>query len=81
MGYYVVKRDQDVGGTPSDFYFYTNAENVGVEDADNPLNGETQWGTDSTKKKVFENESDAVAILNDSSIMPPNFQGAEVVSE
>ena len=81
MGYYVVKRDQDVGGTPFDFYYYTNAENVGVEDTDNPLNGETQWGTDFTKKKVFENESDAVAIFNDSSAMPPNFQGAEIVSE
>ena len=81
MGYYVVKRDQDVGGSPSDFYYYTNVENDGVEDTDNPLNGETQWGTDSTKKKVFENESDAVAIFNDSAAMPPNFQGAEVVSE
>ena len=81
MGYYVVKRDQDVGGSPSDFYYYTNVENDGVEDTDNPLNGETQWGTDSTKKKVFANESDAAAVLNNASIMPPNFQGAEVVSE
>ena len=36
MGYYVVKRDQDVGGSPSDFYYYTNVENDGVEDTDNP---------------------------------------------
>ena len=54
MGYYVVKRDQDVGGSPSDFYYYTNVENDGVEDTDNPLNGETQWGTDSTKKKCLQ---------------------------
>lgn len=81
MGYYVVKRNQDVGGTPSDFYYYTNTENVGVEDEDSPLNGETQWGTDSSKKKVFANESDATAIFNDSSMMPPNFQGAEIVSD
>tara|TARA_Y100000004_G_C8658429_1_gene304143 strand:- start:5 stop:250 length:246 start_codon:yes stop_codon:yes gene_type:complete len=81
MGYYVVKRDQDVGGSPSDFYYYTNVENDGVEDTSDPLNGETQWGTDFTKKKVFANESDAQSVLDNSSYTPPNFQGAEVVSE
>ena len=33
------------------------------------------------EEKVFANESDAAAVLNDASVMPPNFQGAEVVSE
>lgn len=81
MGYYVVKRDQDVDGSAFDFYYYANVENDGVEDTENTLNGETQWGTDSSKKKVFASESDASAVLNDSSEMPPNFAGAEVVSE
>jgi hypothetical protein len=71
MGYYVIKRDQDVGGTPTDFYYYENEVDVGTSD-------EAHWGTDASLKEVFSSESDAQAIFNN---MPPNFNGAEIVSE
>ena len=52
MGYYVVKRDQDVGGSPSDFYYYTNVENDGVEDTDNPLMEKHSGGRIPRRKSV-----------------------------
>jgi len=81
MGYYAVKRGQDVGGSSSDFYYYTDVVHDGVEDTENSLNGEAQWGTDSSKKKIFANKSDVDVILKDANVTPPNFIGAEVVSE
>ena len=74
MGYYVIKRDQDVGGTPTDFYYYENEVGVGTTD-------QAHWGVDTSLKKVFSSESDAQAIFTDAEKFPPNFKGAEIVSE
>ena len=74
MAYYVIKRNQDVGGTPTDFYYYENEVDVGTDN-------EAHWGTDASLKKVFASESDAQSVLDNSSYTPPNFTGAEVVSE
>ena len=74
MAYYVIKRNQDVGGTPTDFYYYENEVDVGTDN-------EAQWGTDASLKKLFASESDAQSVLDNSSYTPPNFTGAEIVSE
>jgi|TARA_B100002019_G_scaffold274435_1_gene271405 hypothetical protein len=74
MGYYLVKRDQDVEGTPTDFYFYENETNVGTED-------QAYWGTDSSLKKIFSSTTEAEETFNDTEKFPPNFEGAVVVSE
>tara|TARA_B100000287_G_scaffold368794_1_gene365260 strand:+ start:4794 stop:5018 length:225 start_codon:yes stop_codon:yes gene_type:complete len=74
MGYYVIKKNQDVGGSAVDFYYYESVVGSGTTE-------QAHWGTDSSKKEIFGSQSDAEAIFDDEEKFPPNFRGAVVESE
>jgi|DEB0MinimDraft_10_1074344.scaffolds.fasta_scaffold260361_2 hypothetical protein len=75
MGYYLIKRNQEVEGSSNlDFYFYENEISTGTEN-------QAHWGTDSSVKKIFDTLEEAESIFNNEQLVPPNFLGAEIVEE